>query len=550
MRKVTDFIVAGLILTLILTTLAPKASATDLVRKRKPQAKSEKQTTGDDELMRLVRRAAEAAEAAQEEARRARQQTEALQQQLALTTSELAELRQKLREFQIADCELRITELKEDVSELQAVVTKSKEEQIERAKAHPQSTIRDPQLESRLLDMEDQTAINAAQLAEHAQTKVESDSRYKIKLSGMILANTYLNTADSAVRVAPTRAPSPASPFASSRRSVGASPRQTLIGLSMEGPRVGGAKLTAEGEFDFYAIISDDFRSNTLGGLRLRTASARLDWDKTALTVGLRPAMISPLNPNSLASVWYPALSGAGNLWQWRPQFILEHRPRLDDSSELILQAGLMTQFGETLDATVIEGKPTYQGRVAYRRALDIDRQFEVGLGGQAGRQNFTFNRNLTAYVISSDWLIPLGKRLGLSGEAYFGKANHLGEQSGVRADGYYALSGSIDNPATTIRGIHAFGGWTQLNLKARRDLDFNLAFGMEDPRNSDARSDANAFRRGVSQNLKNQVGSANFIYQLRPNFLISLEYRRIWTEYLNSRRRNDHYNLAFGYLF
>lgn len=546
MRKFTDFIVAALILTVTLTSFAPMTLATGTVHKRKAQTQSRKQTTRDEELVQMVRRAAEAAEAAQEEARRARQQTEILRQQLAETAKELAELRRKLDASAIADLGSQISDLKDDLGKLQSAINQTSTTNQPTVVQTEQNS----QLENRLLNLEDQTAINAAQLKEQAQTKVESDSRFRIKLSGMILANTYLNTNDSSVRPSPTRAPSPASPFASSRRSIGSTLRQTLIGLAMEGPRVGGAKITAEGEFDFYAITSDDFRSNSLGALRLRTASARLDWERTALTVGLRPAMISPLNPTSLAAVWYPALSGAGNLWQWHPQFILEHRPRLGDSSELVLQAGLMTQFGETLDASVIEGKLTYQGRAAFRRALDIDRRFEIGLGGQAGKQNFSFNRNLTNYVISSDWLIPLGTRAELSGEAYFGKANNLGEQSGVRADAYYALSGPLDDPAATIRGVHAFGGWAQLNLKARRDLDFNLAFGMEDPRNSDIRSDANAFRRGISQHFNNRVGSANFIYQLRPNFLISLEYRRIWTEYISGRRRNDHYNLAFGYLF
>lgn len=550
MRKFTDFIVAALILTVTLTSFAPMTLASGTVRKRKTQTQSKKQTTRDEELMQMVRRAAEAAEAAQEEARRARQQAEMLQQQLTRTANELAELRQKLEASEIANLGSRISDLKDDVSKLQSAIAQSTVVVAEQEAAKTQTARLDSQLETRLLNLEDQAEINAAQLKEHAQTKVESESRFRIKLSGMILANTYLNTNDSSVRPSPTRAPSPTSPFASSRRSIGSTLRQTIIGLAMEGPRVGGAKITAEGEFDFYAITSDDFRSNALGALRLRTASARLDWERTALTVGLRPAMISPLNPTSLAAVWYPALSGAGNLWQWRPQFILEHRPQLDDSSELVLQAGLMTQFGETLDASIIEGKLTYQGRAAFRRVLDIDRRFEVGLGGQAGKQNFSFNRNLTNYVISSDWLIPLGTRAELSGEAYFGKANNLGEQSGVRADAYYALSGPLDDSMTTIRGVHAFGGWVQLNLKVRRDLDFNLAFGMEDPRNSDIRSDMNAFRRGISQHFNNRVGSANFIYQLRPNFLISLEYRRIWTEYVNGPRRNDHYNLAFGYLF
>jgi hypothetical protein len=278
----------------------------------------------------------------------------------------------------------------------------------------------------------------------------------------------------------------------------------------------------------------------------LRTASTRLDWERTSLTIGLRPVMISPRNPSSLAMVWYPAMAEAGNLWQWRPQIILEHRPQLSDSSELVLQGGLLTPFGETLDSLTIEGGLNYQGRVAVRHNFDTERKLEIGIAGQAGQRSFILNRKETTYVVSSDWLIPLGSRLELSGEAYFGKANNLGEQSGTRADGYYALSGPIDNPATTIRGIHAFGGWTQLAVKARRDLDFNFAFGIEDPRNRDVFSDL----RNLSPYFKNEVLSANFIYQLRQNLLLSVECRRLWTDYSAGRRRNNHYNLTIGYLF
>jgi len=394
--------------------------------------------------------------------------------------------------------------------------------------------------------LEEQVEINSAQIKEHAQTKVESDSRLRVRLSGMVLINTFLNSADSSARSTPTRAPAPADPVGQTRRNVGANLRQTILGLTMEGPRLAGARLSAQTEFDFYGTTGDVFRGNPLGNLRLRTASTRLDWERTSLTLGLRPVMISPRDPSSLAMVWYPALSGAGNLWQWRPQIILEHRPQLNDSSELVLQGGLLTRFGETLESLPIEGALQYQGRAAFRHNYDAEQRLEFGVAGLAGRRSFILNRKETTYVVSGDWLIPLGGRLELSGEAYFGKANNLGEQSGFRADSYYALSGPIDNPATVIRGIHAFGGWTQLSLKARRDLDFNFALGIEDPRNRDVLSD----RRNLTPYFKNQVASGNFIYQLRQNLLFSIEYRRLWTDYSAGRKRNDHYNLSIGYLF
>lgn len=529
MRKLTTSLVAVLI---VFPLLISSLHADGLPRKRKSSATAKTQTA--DSLAEMVRRAEQAAEAAQAEARRAREQTEVIQSQLLQVTRELAALRQSLAAS--APVESVPRAVASNVSQDQPPVSAPQ--------SASSNTVRNAPSDDRLTTLEEQVEINTAQIKEHAQTKVESDSRFRVKLSGMILMNAYLNTADSSIRSTPTRAAVdwPASPG----HNIGANLRQSLIGLTMEGPRAAGARVSAEAEFDFYGTNGDSYQGNVLGNLRLRTASTRLDWDRTSLIAGLLPAMISPLNPSSLASVWYPALSRAGNLWQWRPQIILEHRAPLRESSELILQGGLLTPFGETLETSVIEGGLNYQGRVAFRHNFDTERKLEFGVGGQAGNRAFTLNRKETTYVISSDWLIPLGSRFELSGEAFFGKANNLGEQSGVRADNYYALSGPIGSAATTIRGIHTFGGWTQLNFKARRDLDFNVAFGMEDPRNSDVFAD----QRNLSNNSRNQVTSGNFIYQLRPNVLFSLEYRRLLTDYAVGRKRNGHYNLAIGYLF
>jgi hypothetical protein len=547
MRKLIAFTIAALLAVFMLMAASP-AQAGDASRKRKQ--KSQPETVTMESLAELVRRAEQAAAAAQVEARRAREQTEAMQQQLAQTVRELAALRQSMQIADRGQVPRVIADLKKEPSDQKNVIEQAATlvagQQASNLQSDNPQPSSNPQLADRVATLEEQVEINSAQIKEHAQTKVESDSRLRVRLSGMILVNTFLNSADSSVRSTPTRAPALADQLGATRHNVGANLRQTLLGLTMEGPKLAGARLSAETEFDFYGTFGDSFRGNALGALRLRTASTRLDWERTSLTIGLRPVMISPRNPSSLAMVWYSAMAEAGNLWQWRPQIILEHRPQLSDSSELVLQGGLLTPFGETLDSLTIEGALNYQGRVAFRHNFDTDRKLEIGVAGQAGQRSFILNRKETTYVISSDWLIPFSGRLELSGEAYFSKANNLGEQSGTRADSYYALSGPIDNPATTIRGIHAFGGWAQLAVKARRDLDFNFAFGIEDPRNRDVFSD----RHNTSPYFKNEVLSGNFIYQLRQNLLLSVEYRRLWTDYSAGRRRNNHYNLTIGYLF
>jgi hypothetical protein len=280
--------------------------------------------------------------------------------------------------------------------------------------------------------------------------------------------------------------------------------------------------------------------------LRVITASARLDWEKTSLIVGQRPPLISPLNPTSIAAVWIQPLTGAGNISQWRPQIMVERRAGSNDSSQMIIQGGLFMPFGESLQGKIIEGGPGYQSRIAYRRALDSDRKLELGFGAYVHRRSFPLGRNVNSYAITGDWMIPLGGRVELSGEAFFGRAIGLAERSGNVNDRLYAVTGPIALPETSIRSIHSAGGWAQLAIKARSDLDFNFAYGQEDPRNRDVFSG----QISNSTRFKNQVGSANFIWQLRQNLLLSLEYRRFWTKYTLQQQTGNHYNLALGYMF
>jgi len=280
--------------------------------------------------------------------------------------------------------------------------------------------------------------------------------------------------------------------------------------------------------------------------LRVITASARLDWENTSLIVGQRPPLISPLNPTSIAALWVQPLTGAGNISQWRPQIMAERRVGSNDSSQLIIQGGLLTPFGESLQGKTIEGGPGYESRVAYRRPLNSDRKLELGFGGYVHRRPFPLDRHVNSYAITGDWMVPLGGRVELSGEAFFGRAIGLAEESGNRNDSVYAVTGPIDLPGTSIRGIHSAGGWAQMAIKARSDLDFNFAYGQEDPRNRDIFSG----QISASTILKNQVGSANFIWQLRQNLLLSLEYRRLWTKYTFQQQTGNHYNLAVGYMF
>jgi hypothetical protein len=526
-------------LGLISASLAITADADGTPAKRK-RPERRKATVSPDQLLDLVRRAQESAEIAQAESRRAREQIESLQR-------EVASLRQALSEEQIGHLKSQVSELKTEIARLQSsqpapsIVAAETDSQSASASA---SEVSNPSSQERLSKIEEQLEINSAQIKEQAQTKVETESRFRVRLFGILLANTYLNSNDFSLEDNPlyARRDEPGQ----RKNNIGATLRQTKIGLSMTGPRIGSARLSAELETDFWGGTQGVTDGDVLGFFRIRTATAQLDWNRTSIEVGQRGPIISPLEPNSIAAVWIPPLANAGNLWQWRPQLVVEHRAPVDEKSQLIMQGSFLPSFGDRVGRTVLEGPPSFESRIAWRRQSDMDRRYEIGFGGHFGKRDFGFGRNVNSFVVAGDWLIPLGSRFGVSGEAYHGRSVGLSEESGSRIDRVFATSGPIDDPLTIIRGVRSSGGWIQLSARARRDLEFNFAYGQEDPSDRDIRS-------GIFNDrtrFKNQVGSANFIYHMRSNFLMSLEYRRMWTDYSTSRFKNNHYNLSFGYLF
>ncbi len=490
------------------------------------------QAVQNRELLDVIRATRQLVEQSQAELKRSREQNENLQRLVEQTRQELIRLREE------------VNLLRSGVPSGQPNVASAPSAELKgESSGRTPAPAASENLAARVTRIEDQVELNTAQIKEQAQTKVESDSRFRVTLYGTVLNNTYFNTSDSSQNAVPTAAPPTA---ALTGHNLGATLRQTQVGLSMTGPKLGAARLSADVDFDFFGGTAGPYQSNVLGALRMRTASARLDGPRTSLAVGLMSPMISPLNPTSLAAVYYPALGESGNLWQWRPQMTVERRMAVNEGEDFILQGGLMMPFGETVDGMRLQGNPGYETRVAFARGLDSERRLEIGLGGYFYPQLFGFGRTVNSYAATSDWMIPLTRRLTLSGEAFYGQSISLGEQSGANIADAFAFSGPLNDPSTVVRGIHSAGGWAQLSARATPKLEFNVAFGEHDPRNRDIF----AGRFDQATRLNNQTFSINSIYHLRSDFAVSVEYRRLWTTYPDARTTNDHVNLAIGYFF
>ena len=125
--------------------------------------------------------------------------------------------------------------------------------------------------------------------------------------------------------------------------------------LDAVGPRVFGARTSANVEVDFAGGSPTTAYGVASGLVRLRTAEVSLDWEKTSLRIGQDAPFFSPLSPTSYATLLEPGMAWSGNLWVWTPEIEVEHRITLASRSNLVLQGGLLDPLTEEF--------PPFQGR-------------------------------------------------------------------------------------------------------------------------------------------------------------------------------------------
>jgi hypothetical protein len=407
--------------------------------------------------------------------------------------------------------------------------------------------------EERLARLEENQQLADAKIAEQSQTKVESGSKYRVRLSGIVLLNVF----DNQGVVDNEDFPQIATPHSAvgSTQSFGGSLRQSQIGVEVFGPEIAGARTSADVKLDFAGGFTDVPNGAVMGIVRLRTGTFRIDWTNTSIVAGQDRLFFAPLAPTSLASLAVPALSYSGNLWAWTPQVRIEHKITLSDSSHLMLQAGILDSLSGELPVSQDRlpswgeqsGQPAYAGRVAWtHRAFGQD--LTVGFGGYYARQNFGLGRNVNGWASTFDVLVPLGKYFNLSGEFYRGAAV-AGLGGGIGQS--ILTSGPFTDPATTIKGLDSMGGWMQLKFKPKTSFEINGAFGQDNPFAGELRrfpGSPSYFGESVARNLTPFV---NFIYQPRSDVLFSVEYRRLQTYVLDSSANTaNHVAASVGYIF
>jgi len=485
-----------------------------------------------------------------------------LQSQMQTLNSQMTELRASQQQAVLEAEQLRV-ELNRTREQLTAKTASSNQaSEPDPAQALSSSSVSvstssqqspDVSWQQRISKLEDDQGLLNDKIIEQSQTKVESGSKYRLRLSGIVLLNTGITRGSVDNLDFPQIATPPDNSGTSG--SFSGSLRQSQIAIEAFGPDMAGARTSANVKFDFAGGFPNTPNGAAFGIVRLRTGTIRLDWSDTSIVAGQDSLFFAPLTPTTLSSLAIPALSYTGNLWSWTPQIRIEHRVALSDNSKLLFQAGILDSLTGNVPqqnyrlptAGERSGQPAYATHIAYvRRAFGKD--LILGVGGYYGRQNWGFGRNIDGWAGLTDVTLPLGNLFSLTGEFYRGRAvGGLGGGIGQSI----LISGPIANPGPSVQGLDSMGGWMQLKFKPKANFEVNFAYGQDNPFASELRSfPATAYYYGSSLS-RNQSPFVNFIYRVRSDVLFSIEYRHLQTYTLDSGANNaNQLGLNLGYAF
>jgi uncharacterized coiled-coil protein SlyX len=394
----------------------------------------------------------------------------------------------------------------------------------------------------------------------HDKTKVESTSKYPVRLTGLILFNGFLNKGVADNIDLPAYALH--SSTTSGNGSLGASMRQTILGVEGDGPRLGSAYTSANVSLDFFSSVSYTGYGTSAGVVRLRTAAINFDWAEDSLQVGFVQPLISPLSPDSFATVAEPSLSGAGNLWTWAPQLAYAHKFPVNRGNRLQFQFGLWdpaaagyntNQLFRVASPGELAEQPAYESRISY--GSTADHGLQLGVGGYYSRQaypgyqGYVGTEHLEAWATTFDFRAPLNHHLEISGEGYRGRSiGGLG--GGVYKDIIPGTSPTTGNPV--LRPLNAIGGWTQFKARFNSSLDANFSIGQDNGFAADFHAVVIAPTTSATQlRARNRMFVSNLIYRPRTYIILSPEYRRIWSwPITGSANTLNIYTLSIGFQF
>ena len=321
-------------------------------------------------------------------------------------------------------------------------------------------------------------------------SKVEAAEHFPLKLSGLVLMNSY-----------PLRRPhrrrGPAAglgaPGASQHNPPAAPSATPSWHFSTPAPKgLWGAQVTGKLQLDLFGGTLNT--QNQLA--RIRTADVSLNWTSRSLTFAIDKPIFSPREPDSLSQLGIPLLANSGNLWLWQPQVRYEERIQFTDTTGLRARLGVY-QTNETLAAVpagvkLSPSRPAFQGRFEFFHNTRTGRRFELAPGFHLSRSQVA-GSGVTSYAASLDWLVPVAPRVDWTGFAFTGQ-----DLTGL---GIAGIHQAFTLRPGSVLPVRSRGGWTQVTLHASTRVDLNLLGGLQD----DFNRDLAAQRRGAQSLLRRE---------------------------------------------
>lgn len=461
--------------------------------------------------------------------------TSELNRHLEELTSKLDNMRQ-----QLIDSQNEMDELRNELRSLRRQLTEK--DQAETATKDAEA------LRTSVEQIQEENQVLQAEVKQHDQTKVETSSKFPVRINGALLVTSIVNSGTADNANLPILALSP--PAYSPHGSLSESASQTMLGFDASGPHLWGARSFADVSVDFWGGASSANYASGAGTLRLRTAHARLDWPNRSLGVALDRPLLSPWQPTSWVTLAEPALAWSGNLWTWSPQLAFRQNAIFNHFD---IDVGLIDPPAPDLytrgqsnvpSASERSRQPGYDSHIGFSSSMK-GRPLHVGAGGYYSRQSYAYNHHVDAWAASADWNVALHRAVQFSGELYRGTA--IGGLGGGAFKDYVSSAAE-----QYIKGLNAAGGWAQAKFTFTPTLEANISAGLDnayasDLRDSDQAQDA-SYYAGLTRNAT-VIG--NVVYRPKTYLLLSTEFRQIDTRWITGQSNEDRvFGVATGYIF
>ncbi|HSC25704.1 MAG TPA: hypothetical protein VLD67_00435 [Vicinamibacterales bacterium] len=422
---------------------------------------------------------------------------------------------QGLRTDEIAELRAELASLRAELEALKQLVA---EHTLAASRDQPPGAGQPPPADPRL-------EILQTQVAQLAQVKVESTTRFPLRVFGTIHMHAFANTGEANWMDVPNLVqPRPAD---GQTGTFSATVRQSRFGFAADGPRIGSARSSAVLAMDFFGGIPGFQTGQVMGLPRLLVGFARVETDRLAFQAGQDHVILAPRDPSSLAAFAFPLLFRSGNLYLRAPQARVEAAV----SERVRLTAGVLAPIAGDVPGEdyrfvppALGGersrRPAVQAHLGYASdTADARRRVALGMSGHFG------------------W-----ERRGRLDESWAGAIDFAARHEVVGVAGELFTGRNIDAYGGGI-GLSArsSGGWAELQLFPSDRLAGSAGVGMDR-----LRGDVSALPR---RRARSAYGNIRFA--LTPELEAGFEYQWLSTlPGMGAERSNHHLDWVMVFRF